>query len=731
MPGKQSESQGKQLGYTYSMEDIERLKKQPGVVDVTPDMIIFDLAFKQELYDEWVESPCVETIRRSFIKRGADVDAFSPKVFFRAGRPKQQALPLFDKHDGKGIPHKTKDELVAEGVLRRVSNGHRITPEYMNLIKSGYDRWYPEKSIEDVIRESGYNPSDIGDLRLSYLHKVLEGIRSVGSRGGNRDENRGSNRDCNETATKTEDRGEGKRVSEEPVKPIAAVEQEIDEAKHTESSAPTVAADVEKKQQDTTSDQPKRISTPTMWTKRVIEGTPYVHVPMPGSIQLTAAFYNDAILFQGLPLNDILAIYDIPKGIVPKGMYTTLENVLRDWVPTMEPVPFDLQVAVNRFVAMRQLLDTKLAEIKEQFAEMTPPEKKKLCETINTLPRDNTGEYSNYAIRDMIGIAQTQYYKYLRNERYGMKKAEKKLNDVEAVRKVFDYKGFKEGSRQIYMLMPKIVGRKMGLKKIRRIMQENGMESDIRTPNAQKRAMEKYLKENRKPNLLDRRFRLYRPNQVRLTDVTYIDYGPKGTEKKRAYGSASIDPVTGKLIAFVVMDTNDQKLADATLREMDNYPCEFGGKFHSDQGSLYLMPDFQAKVTERGFDQSMSRRGNCWDNSPQESFFGHFKDECDYESCESLDELHDLIEGYKYYYNYERGKWDRLQMTPVAYEEYLSSLGEEEFQKYLDEEEIRYREMQAHSIERAKKRIRDLGAEDMLVDGGTDDAQAEGGGEDE
>lgn len=99
MPGKQSESQGKQLGYTYSIEDIERLKKQPGVVDVTPDMIIFDLAFKQELYDEWVESPCVETIRRSFIKRGADVDAFSPKVFFRfnsnfyrAGRPKHRAF---------------------------------------------------------------------------------------------------------------------------------------------------------------------------------------------------------------------------------------------------------------------------------------------------------------------------------------------------------------------------------------------------------------------------------------------------------------------------------------------------------------------------------------------------------------------------------------------------------------------------------------------------------------
>ena len=726
MPRKPRVSQYSLTGHTYSPEDIERIKKQPGVVDVTPDMITFDLEFKQRLYDEWVQSPCVDTLRRVFQERGFDLEAISEKVLFRFnshfrtyGRPYREAYRMFDKHDGKGIPHKTKDELVEEGILLRRSNGHRITPEYMALIKGAYDKANGEKSIEDVIRESGYNPSDIGDMRLSYLHKVLEDIRTVESR--NRSRKRKTKDDTSREVT---------GVPEEPVKPIAAVEKEV---KHTESSVPTVAADVEEKRQDTTSDQSDRISTPIIWTRKIVEETPYVHIPMPGSIQLTAAFYNDAILFQGLPLSEILAIYKIPDGVVPKKMYAALENVLHDWVLTMEPVPFDLQVAVNRFVAMRRLLDIKLAEIKDQFAEMTPPERKKLCETIAALPRDNTGEYSNYAIRDMIGISQTLYYKYLRNERYGMKKAEKKLNDVEAVRKVFEYKGFKKGSRQIYMLMPKIVGRKMGLKKIRRIMQENGMESDIRTPNAQKRAMEKYLRENRKPNLLDRRFRLYRPNQVRLTDVTYIDYGPKGKEKKRAYGSASIDPVTGKLIAFVVMDTNDQMLADATLREMDNYPCEFGGKFHSDQGSLYLMPDFQAKVIERGFDQSMSRRGNCWDNSPQESFFGHFKDECDYEVCESLDDLHDLIEGYKYYYNYERGMWDRLQMTPVAYEEYLSSLSEEEFQKYLDEEEVRYREMQAHSIERAKKRIKDLGAEDKLDDStdSADDAQVEGGGDNE
>lgn len=110
--------------------------------------------------------------------------------------------------------------------------------------------------------------------------------------------------------------------------------------------------------------------------------------------------------------------------------------------------------------------------------------------------------------------------------------------------------------------------------------------------------------------------------------------------------------------------------------------------------------------------QSMSRRGNCWDNSPQESFFGHFKDECDYRACETLDELRELIEEYKYYYNFERGRWDHLQMTPVAYEEYLTALSDEEFQKYLDEGEAQYREMKANSAEHARARVKDLGIED-------------------
>ena len=99
-------------GATYSSEEIKVLKQQPGVIEVTPDMIIFDLEFKQELYDVWARNQCMDTIRKFFAKRGADIKAIPNEVFARfqrnfrlGGRPQFQALPLYDKRDGEGIPH--------------------------------------------------------------------------------------------------------------------------------------------------------------------------------------------------------------------------------------------------------------------------------------------------------------------------------------------------------------------------------------------------------------------------------------------------------------------------------------------------------------------------------------------------------------------------------------------------------------------------------------------------
>lgn len=67
----------------------------------------------------------------------------------------------------------------------------------------------------------------------------------------------------------------------------------------------------------------------------------------------------------------------------------------------------------------------------------------------------------------------------------------------------------------------------------------------------------------------------------------------------------------------------------------------------------------------------MSRRGNCLDNAPMESFFGHFKDEVDYKEAESLADLHTLVLEYMNHYNHIRKQWTLKKMTPASYRSHL------------------------------------------------------------
>ena len=92
---------------------------------------------------------------------------------------------------------------------------------------------------------------------------------------------------------------------------------------------------------------------------------------------------------------------------------------------------------------------------------------------------------------------------------------------------------------------------------------------------------------------------------------------------------------------------------------------------HSDQGAHYTSPIFQNLLKKKGLGQSMSRKGNCWDNAPQESFFGHFKDEALLKECQSLEELKREIKRYMMYHNTARYQWNLKKMTPVGYRNHL------------------------------------------------------------
>ncbi len=94
---------------------------------------------------------------------------------------------------------------------------------------------------------------------------------------------------------------------------------------------------------------------------------------------------------------------------------------------------------------------------------------------------------------------------------------------------------------------------------------------------------------------------------------------------------------------------------------------------HSDQGFHYTNQTYVDMVAELHMTQSMSGKGMCIDNAPIESFFGHMKDELEYKTCTSFEELCLKVDAYMSYYNHKRKQWTRNKMTPVEYRKYLLS----------------------------------------------------------
>ncbi|MBO1684468.1 IS3 family transposase, partial [Clostridium butyricum] len=167
-----------------------------------------------------------------------------------------------------------------------------------------------------------------------------------------------------------------------------------------------------------------------------------------------------------------------------------------------------------------------------------------------------------------------------------------------------------------------------------------------------------------------RNFKQGVPGKVLLTDITYLPYG----NNHMAYLSTIKDGSSNDILAYHVSDSIKLDIAITTINKLithhkdDLHESAF---VHSDQGFHYTSPKFQKLLKDNNLGQSMSRRGNCWDNAPQESFFGHMKDEIDFQSCNTLEELIDMIDDYINYYNNYRYQWNLKKMTPKQYRNHL------------------------------------------------------------
>lgn len=289
-----------------------------------------------------------------------------------------------------------------------------------------------------------------------------------------------------------------------------------------------------------------------------------------------------------------------------------------------------------------------------------------IFELIRITIRDNNLKNVVSYLCASAGVSRSGYYNYLSNESKRERREEIDIKVRDDILMAISFRGYKKGSRSIKMLLEDKFGICYNRKRIMRIMRKYNIVCPIR----RKKYKYKVTKEHKVcKNYLQREFKQNVPGKVMLTDISYLQYG----NAKTAYLSTILDASTNEILSFKVRENMKLDLVISTLNELkDNQFVHFDdGMIHSDQGWHYTNPQFRIRAAEMGLQQSMSRRGNCWDNAPQQSFFGHLKDEVDIKHCNTFDELHTLISDYIDYYNNDRYQWNLNKMTPIQYRNYL------------------------------------------------------------
>ena len=168
------------------------------------------------------------------------------------------------------------------------------------------------------------------------------------------------------------------------------------------------------------------------------------------------------------------------------------------------------------------------------------------------------------------------------------------------------------------------------------------------------------------PNVVNRNFKASKPNQLWLTDVT--EFRIKGRED-RLYLSPILDVYNSEIISYTLSQHPTLRLTNSMLdKAIKKLDTNDKLVIHSDQGFHYQHGSWTSKLKRMNITQSMSRKGNCLDNSPMENFFGILKQEMYYGvEFKNYDQLKKEIESYIKWYNEDRIKTKLNGMSPAEY----------------------------------------------------------------
>lgn len=272
----------------------------------------------------------------------------------------------------------------------------------------------------------------------------------------------------------------------------------------------------------------------------------------------------------------------------------------------------------------------------------------------------------------LAGVSRSGYYNWLKRAAARHNKQLRDEADFALILDAYNYRGYAKGARSIHMRLLH-TGVRMNLKKIRRLMKKFGLLCPIRKANPYRR-MAKAIRTNAvADNRVNREFRKHGPRKILLTDITYIPY-----DETFCYLSVIKDAFTEQVLSHVLSDSLEVDFVLETVNQLiskHGQSLDAEAMIHSDQGCHYTSVKFRELLSNYQLRQSMSRRGNCWDNAPQESFFGHMKDELAERKANwsSIEQVSADVDDWIDYYNNDRGQWNLGKLTPNEFYNYITT----------------------------------------------------------
>ena len=273
--------------------------------------------------------------------------------------------------------------------------------------------------------------------------------------------------------------------------------------------------------------------------------------------------------------------------------------------------------------------------------------------------RKHRDEYSIARMASVLGVSESGYYRWL--SRKPSKRAEEDLVLIEEIAEIFYASRRVFGSRKITSIM-RSRGRLINHKRVARLMSEYCLCS--RVCKEYNSFTEPGDGNNIKENLLKRDFSVTGPDQKMVSDTTGIR-----TKEGWLYVAGILD-LCGRIpVGIATGPRNDTKLVSTAFRDMRRRGHGGNGCIlHSDRGSTYSSGEYQELISSSDMLSSMSRKGDCWDNAPMESFWGKMKLEFVDRTYDTLDEARSAVYEYVWsFYTNLRPHAANGYLTPAEY----------------------------------------------------------------